>query len=99
MNMSLIIHSEIRRRNERDLEQEREKLRKLHAEKLNQMNVDYEREKQTRKEKFMAQISKYITSVDNLDDFNDERKEIAVCVEFNYYLDFHIFRRFSKNWS
>lgn len=70
----------MRKRNEREFEIERDQLRKIHAEKLNQMNMEFERDKQVRKEKFASQISKYTMSgkgVDDLDD-NDEKKEIAV---------------------
>lgn len=82
-NIFIRFSSELKKRTDRELEFESEKLKKLHADKLNALNLEFEREKQTRREKFMSQMSKYVSGGGksggdgDLDEL-DEKKEIAV---------------------
>jgi hypothetical protein len=71
----------LKRKHERELEAEKESLRRAHAQTLQNMQREFESEKQSRKEKFGMQLSKYMMSgksIDELEDENEEKREIAV---------------------
>ena len=53
---------------QRDLDKELESLRKKHVETLTDLEKDFEREKQIKKEKFSMQISKFMKSQKSFDE-------------------------------
>jgi hypothetical protein len=68
-----------------DLLREQENLKKRQADILNNMQKEFENEKQQRKEKFSMKISKFMDSGQSFDELNDgdEKREIAV-ISFKY---------------
>ena len=62
------------------LEREKEDLTKRHADILNNLQKEFDNEKNLRKQKIEIQVSKYMKSGQNFDELNgdEEKKEIAV---------------------
>ena len=69
-----------------ELEKEQEVLKKREAEILNNLQKDFDKEKQLRKEKLSMQLSKYIKSGKSFDemDENEEKRELAVRSYFHF---------------
>ncbi len=66
-----------------DLRKEQDQLRRRHDELLANIQRDFEAEKQLKKEKCSMQISKFISSGQNLDELNEneEKREIEIYFE------------------
>jgi hypothetical protein len=65
---------------QQDLQKEQENLRKRQAEILNNLQKEFDSEKQLKKEKFSMQMSKFMNSGQSFDELDegDEKREIAV---------------------